>query len=104
VLHTFSGSPADGCFPLGGLIFDSSGNLYGTTAECGAYSNAGSVFELSPTAGGTWTETLLHSFDPLAADGYWPGAGLIFNASGSLFGTTSQGGASSLGAVFEVTP
>jgi uncharacterized repeat protein (TIGR03803 family) len=49
VLHTF-GSGADGCDPLGGLIMDAAGNLYGTTSACGAGSagDGGTVFELSP--------------------------------------------------------
>jgi len=62
------GNGTDGSFPSGGLIFDASGNLYGTTQEggahvCGAYGPCGTVFELSPTAGGGWTENVLWNFN-----------------------------------------
>src|ERR1700733_3454783 len=56
VLYTFSGG-SDGSHPYGGLIFDSAGNLYGTTFQ-GGTSNAGTVYELTPGKGGTWTETV----------------------------------------------
>ena len=45
--------------PYGGVVFDSAGNLYGTTSGGGTYSG-GTVYELSPQAGGGWTETILH--------------------------------------------
>src|SRR6202047_201203 len=59
----------DGAGPAAGLIMDASGNLYGTTATGGAYSNGavqgnGTVFKLTPPAtGGSWTESILHSFN-----------------------------------------
>jgi uncharacterized repeat protein (TIGR03803 family) len=102
VLHTFSNNGADGYYPLvGGLIFDTSGNLYGTTRVGGA-SDYGTVFELSPTSG-TWTETVLYSFAG-GADGANPDEGLIMDSADNLYGTTSGGGTSNLGTVFEVTP
>jgi uncharacterized repeat protein (TIGR03803 family) len=86
------------------LIFDSSGNLYGTTIAGGAY-NYGSVFELSPTAGGAWTLKLLHSFDFNGTDGFGPEAGVVFDSSGNLYGTTSGGGpGKGFGTVFELSP
>jgi uncharacterized repeat protein (TIGR03803 family) len=103
VLHTFAYSGTDGYTPLAGLVFDASGNLYGTTVNGGAY-KYGTVFELTPTAGGGWTETVLHSFNNKGTDGYWPYASLILDASGNLYGTTLNGGTSNVGTVFELTP
>jgi len=102
VLHSF-GKGTDGRFPEAGLIIDSKGNLYGTTGGGGAYSY-GTVFELTPKAGGRWTEKVLHSFNYNGKDGVDPYAGLIFDTAGSLYGTTSGGGAYSYGTVFELTP
>ena len=81
------------------MVFDSSGNLYGRTGGGGTY-NYGTVFELTPNAGGQWTETVLHSFN--GNDGLQPLAGLIFN-KGILYGTTLSGGAYDGGTVFEVS-
>jgi uncharacterized repeat protein (TIGR03803 family) len=104
VLYSFGGSP-DGADPLAGLIFDAAGNLYGTTGAGGTY-DYGTVFELTPAAGGGWTETVLHNFNYNVTDGYYPYAGLILDAAGNLYGTTSQGGTYGYGwgTVFELTP
>jgi uncharacterized repeat protein (TIGR03803 family) len=102
VLHYFTGKD-DGCGPLGGLIFDAAGNLYGTTSGCGA-SGQGTVFELSPGGNGKWKLTVLHSFGVSDHLGYSPYAGLIFDTSGNLYGTTFQGGIHGLGTVFELAP
>ena len=59
-LYAFKGQP-DAGFPYGGLIFDQSGNLYGTTYYDGA-NDLGSVYELHPGPGGTWQERVLYSF------------------------------------------
>jgi uncharacterized repeat protein (TIGR03803 family) len=99
VLHSFNGK--NGSTPYAGLIFDTAGNLYGTTFSGGAYGD-GTVFELTPEAGGGWTETVLHSFN--GNDGSAPYAGLIFDAAGNLYGTTFSGGAYGDGTVFELTP
>ncbi len=87
VLHNFI--LADGALPLCTLIFDAAGNLYGTTFY-GGTQNEGTVFKLAPNPDGTWTESVLHSFT--GADGARPAAGLIFDAAGNLYGTTSYGG------------
>ncbi len=104
-LHNFIGG-SDGAYPQSQLIFDKSGNLYGTTYTGG--NHRGSVFELSPGSNGVWTEKILHRFSPSGGDGVFPGYGgggsLVLDASGNLFGTTAQGGASNAGVVFEVTP
>src|SRR5258706_3381108 len=98
VLHSF-GSGTDGSVPTANLIFDAKGNLYGTTMVGGAFSY-GTGFELSPTAHG-WTEKILHDFNYFAGpDGSQPCAGLIFDAVGNLYGTTSLGGLGTYGTVF----
>ncbi len=73
---------------MAGLIFDDAGNLYGTTGAGGTY-GYGTVFELTPAAGGGWTEQVLHNFND--ADGGKPQAGLILDAAGNLYGTTVRG-------------
>ena len=105
VLHSFNNATGDGYLPQGGLVSDAAGNLYGTT-QYGGVRNGGTVFELTPSAGGGWTETLLHSFGTGmgGADGNGPYAGLIFDAAGNLYGTTTYGGTHKLGIAFELTP
>ncbi|HTV34519.1 MAG TPA: choice-of-anchor tandem repeat GloVer-containing protein, partial [Methylocella sp.] len=99
VLHAFKGSPSDGSNPSAGLIFDSSGNLYGTT-HIGGVAELGTVFKLAPDG----TETVLHSFEG-PGDGIYPVAGLIFDSSSNLYGTTVNGGATlAAGAVFKLAP
>jgi uncharacterized repeat protein (TIGR03803 family) len=101
ILYNFSGG-SDGSQPYGGLIFDSAGNLYGTTFQGGA-SNAGTVYELTPGKGGAWTETVLYSFAG-GADGSGPQSDLNFDQAGNLFGTTTGGGSPGNGIVFQLTP
>jgi uncharacterized repeat protein (TIGR03803 family) len=103
VLHSFNNNGTDGMNPYAGLVFDSAGNLYGTTYGGGTYSY-GTVFELSPAAGGAWTESVLHSFNFSAGDGANPTAGVILDSAGNLYGTTLGGGAYSEGMAFELTP
>ena len=93
----------DGQNPHAGLVFDSSGNLYGTTVNGGMYNSGGTAFELSPAGGGGWTESFLYSFGN-GTDGANPYAGLIFDNSGNLYGTTGNGGLYSGGTVFELSP
>jgi len=108
LLYSFSGF--DGSYPSAGLIFDAAGNLYGTTLRGGdSGEDDGTVFELTPAAGGGWTETVLHYFNNSGTDGIEPYAGLIFDAAGNLYGTTFAGGASGncgggCGTVFELSP
>src|SRR5580658_278062 len=89
-LHNFKTDGKDGNNPNAGLIFDRAGNLYGTTYDGGAH-GGGTVFELTPKKGGGWRETILHNFNPHIKDGSYPLAGVIFDASGNLYGTTSVG-------------
>jgi uncharacterized repeat protein (TIGR03803 family) len=117
ILHRFTGG-ADGAFPQAGLIRDSAGNLYGATfagglehSRCGyvGFTSCGVVFKVSPTDG----ETVLYSFTG-GGDGAGPVAGLLRDAGGNLYGTTSAGGAKSstcpysqdgsCGVVFKLSP
>ena len=110
ILHTFLGNGEDGALPgYGSLTFDGSGNLYGTTIYGGGGSGEGSVYELTPSHG-SWTETILHGFN-LSPDGSLPYAGVIFDSSGNLYGTTiyegytgGNCGESGCGVVYEITP
>jgi uncharacterized repeat protein (TIGR03803 family) len=100
------GKATTGANPYGGLIFDNAGNLYGTTLNGGNHGSVcglggcGTVFELSPSAEGQWTETVLETFD--YTDGGYPFGGLTFDAAGNLYGTTSAGGSALFGTVFEI--
>jgi hypothetical protein len=109
VLYSFCASNGcpDGAAPIGGLIIDSKGNLYGTTLEGGSTGN-GVAFELAPNPDNTWAETVLHSFCPegggCSNDGGNPAAALLMDQAGNLYGTTGYGGAYSGGIVFELIP
>ena len=98
VLHTFQNSFTDGFYPEGGVVRDSSGNLYGTTVSGGA-SGYGTVYEVSADG----TETLLYSFTG-GADGSMPYAGLYLDSAGNLWGTTLAGGSQNAGVVFKIVP
>jgi uncharacterized repeat protein (TIGR03803 family) len=112
VLYNFQGG-SDGGFPYGGVIFDQSGNLYGSTSEGGGTScsyGCGLIFKLTLQSNGSWTESVLHSFTG-GSDGGVPNGGLVFGANGNLYGTTYIGGflgkrfcPMGCGAVFELTP
>jgi len=100
LLYTFT-SGADGGDPIGGLIMDPQGNLYGTTAEGGNPAcphGCGTVFKLDPAG----HETVLYSFAGM--DGEYPRASLLRDAQGNLYGTTASGGAAGWGTVFKVDP
>jgi len=102
-LYKFAGPPADGQAPLGGLVRDKRGNLYGVT-ELGGAADMGTVFEIGQTDGG---ETLLHTFTGGPTDGESPESGLVMDRWGVLYGTTIFGGAGSAcdcGTVFKITP
>ena len=117
VLYSFTGSP-DGTAPVGKLVADSAGNLYGTTSAGGSTAyceGCGTVFELSPNADGTYREAILYNFcqsaDRLSClDGSAPQAGLVADSAGNLYGTTFSGGGDQCttgggcGTVFELSP
>ena len=100
VIYSFQGG-SDGSHPQGGLILDSSGNLYGTTVNGGGGCDCGTAFELVK-GGSTYVERVMHSFEG-GSDGAFPVSGLLSD-QGSLFGTTAAGGAESLGTVFLLSP
>ena len=100
VLHSFGCTSTDGWDPYAGLIMDASGNLYGTTESAGGYGH-GMVFELVNSSG-DYTEKVLYNFTGTDGDGQLPSGGLIFDASGNLYGTTQEGGAYGNGTVFEL--
>lgn len=104
ILHAFRGP--DGSEPTGSLTLDSSGNLYGTTiAGGGSGTSCGTVGQLLPPSqpGGPWTGNILHSFNN-GSDGCHPFSGVVFDTSGALYGTNSQGGTGGNGIVFKGTP
>ncbi|MFZ0322229.1 MAG: choice-of-anchor tandem repeat GloVer-containing protein [Candidatus Sulfotelmatobacter sp.] len=101
ILYSFSGT-ADGSGPNAAVIFDASGNLYGTTEEGGS-TGSGVVFKLTPNSGGTWSESVLYSFAG-ETDGYLPAGSLIFDSAGNLYGTTYGGGSEGGGTVFKLSP
>jgi uncharacterized repeat protein (TIGR03803 family) len=105
-LHVFTGG-TDGEAPIGDLIFDNAGNMYGVTfgggqGRCPGGDGCGIVYELTPSSGG-WTETILYRFAG-TPDGGTPYAGLVLDESGNLYGTTSRGGTANLGTVFQLVP
>jgi len=102
ILHSFKGD-SDGAEPLAGLVIDSSGNLYGTTAEGGTH-RGGTVFMLSPQNDDTWKESILHRFPQDSSDGYAPRANLVRDTAENIYGTTSAGGEFGDGTVFELAP
>lgn len=106
VLHAFTGAP-DGDMPMGGLIFDSAGNLYGTTyfgGSCMYSPGCGVIFKIDPDG----TETIFHSFS--GPDGWKSQGGLIADSAGNFYGMTVYGGNQgdcsflACGVIFKITP
>jgi len=101
VLHNFAGGAADGANPYAGLLWDSAGNMYGTTTSGGSgdcdSSPCGTVFKVRTNG----AETVLHMFD--GSDGHISAAGLLLDAAGSLYGVTNgDDRGSNVGAVFKL--
>jgi uncharacterized repeat protein (TIGR03803 family) len=113
VPYNFTGG-SDGAYPGGGVVPGPNGVLYGTASQSGGSTYSGVVFELKPTGGGQWTETVLHSFPAFKGDGTVPGSTLALDQSGNLYGTTLFGGTTACstpldgnigcGTVFKVAP
>jgi uncharacterized repeat protein (TIGR03803 family) len=109
IIHNFVGGATDGSAPYASVAFDKAGNLYGTTYTGGPgncyfnFPGCGTVYQLSPNSDGSWTETLLHTFNG-STDGEYPYAGLYVEPSGRAYGVTSGGGTKGFGTVFGVTP
>src|SRR5438128_5612887 len=98
-LYSFRGQP-DGVFPYGALLFDRSGNIFGTTYY-GGVNGFGAVYQLAPRPTGEWLERVLYSF-AADGDGNSPISHLNFDSVGNLYGTTSEGGLGS-GTIFKLT-
>jgi uncharacterized repeat protein (TIGR03803 family) len=100
-LYSFAGQ-GDGANPIGRVVLDQQGNIYGTTY--GVYAGVGSVFKLSH---GSWRETTLHKFTP-KDEGRHPNGGVVIDGAGNLYGATEYGGSGSCsglcGTVYELTP
>jgi uncharacterized repeat protein (TIGR03803 family) len=104
----------DGAVPVGSLVFDAAGNLYGSSEEGGAqncgYMGCGTIFKLTRDGGDNWTLTNLHYFGD-GKRGASPNGNLIFDSIGNLYGTAQYGGVGvcqdgyqGCGAVFELIP
>jgi uncharacterized repeat protein (TIGR03803 family) len=116
IIHQFNAFEGhnDGCAPVGSLIFDKAGNLYGTTSQGGGgttdtfcTNGCGTVFKLVPNKDGSWTETILHALHKGGGgspDGQNPFDSVVFDNTGNLYGTTLAGGPDDLGTVFKLTP
>ena len=99
IVHTFQPEQGDVSQPECGLVFDSSGNLYGTGNLGGA--SSGGVFRLAPSGSG-WTESVIHAFE--GSDGNGSMASLTPDGYGGFYGTTFDLGPNSGGTVFDLTP
>lgn len=103
-LYSFS-ETNDGGFPSAGVVFDSSGNLYGTAADC--VDSWGTVFRMTPSGGSWQFQTILPFTDN--GEGACPASNLILDASGNLYGTTVMGGtyansSQGYGVVYQLAP
>jgi uncharacterized repeat protein (TIGR03803 family) len=117
VIHNFRGPKGDGELP-NQLLFDSAGNLYGTTLSEGLntrcfmeHTDCGTVFKLSRRSKGGWAEKVLYRFTG-GADGALPDGNLVLDAAGNLYGTTVSGGSFNgdlcslwgCGVIYELSP
>jgi uncharacterized repeat protein (TIGR03803 family) len=104
VLYAFTGG-SDGNTPSGGLVRDSAGTLYGTTASggdlsCNSHYGCGTVFKVNKKG----KETVLQRFTDTGGDGWAPWNGVVRDKAGALYGTTNGGGSSGCGIVFKLEP
>lgn len=99
MLYQFNGAVEAN--PFSGLILDGAGNLYGTCANGNKTTTVGSVYKLTPSGSGKYTESDLYLFT--GKDGQFPDAALARDKAGNLYGTTLQGGENNMGVVFEVS-
>lgn len=101
-IYAFQGG-ADGANPYGGVVLDTNGALYGTTAY-GGHRGAGTVYKIAPPSDGAtaWTKSTLYSFD--GVEGNFPRATVTFGTDGALYGVTYGGGAFNGGTAYRLTP
>ena len=88
-------------YPVAGVIFDASGNLYGTTPY--GLNDNGMIYKLIPDLDGTWSVNTLHRFINTQG-GANPFAGVVLDSAGNLYGAAQKGGAYGYGTVFKLTP
>jgi uncharacterized repeat protein (TIGR03803 family) len=104
VLYSFAGG-SDGSNSISNLLFDGTGNLYGTTSEGGdPVCDCGTIFELTPAQDGTWTETVVHRFAGAPGDGGYAYNGMVSDPNGRFYGATVHGGGADEGSVYRFTP
>ncbi len=96
-IYAFKGGSTDGYEPVNNMIFDSAGALYGTTQG-----GQGTVYKLTPSGSGPWTESVLYFFNG-SSDGGFPNSSLVLDAAGNLYGATTSGGSTG-GNIFQLTP
>ena len=104
ILHSFNLNFVDGTFP-NGIIFDHSGNIWGTTAGAGQNDGSGTIFKMTRGSSG-WTETVMFTFQS-SKDGTYPNDSLLMDADGNFYGTTIWGGTlgpTNGGVTFEFVP
>ena len=106
LVYSFIGNAGGYCGPIGSLVMDGAGNLYGTT-NCDGANGLGSVFKLTPS-GNSWTYASLHDFTG-GSDGESPYCSVAFDSNGNLYGTAFYGGdlncrGTGCGVVWEITP
>ena len=103
ILHHFTGQP-DGSFPASRVVFDTAGNLYGSTlygGGNGGYAGYGTIYELTPENGG-WIESILYSF--FYDLGWGPSGPLVLDAAGNLYGTSNYCGGNCYGTAWQLAP
>jgi len=100
ILYSFQNG-SDGNSPISNLVRDAAGNLYGTTSEGGL--GSGTIFKLSPSGGGQWTESVVHAFAG-SPDGSSSYNGMVVDPFGNFYGATVHGGTSDDGSVYQFTP
>ena len=100
VIYSFQNG-SDGNSPISNLVRDNAGNLFGTTSEGG--SGSGTIFKLSPTGSGQWTESVVHAFAG-PPDGGFSYNGMVVDRSGNFYGATVHGGTNDDGCVYQFTP
>lgn len=100
VLYSFKGGSGDGSLSTSTLVFDSTGNLWGTTSAGGGSCDCGTIFKLASNG----TESIAHSFGSTSTDGAFPYYGLSFDVNGNLYTSTVAGGLYGQGTVYGLTP
>ena len=101
VIHAFGENGTQGVLPVGAVVSDTHGDLFGATDE-GGTAGDGIVYGLMPQGNGQWEFVVLHTF--VGTDGLLPDAGLIMDSKGNLYGETAGGGSNGGGVVFELSP